>query len=150
MRILNLVKFCQFDLKILISGNEILMSIKGHNSVTNLGKMMCNNAKPDLVNINAYTKFGKILSFVLKILISGNKILNKTLTFIKGHNSITNVRKMICNNGNPDLDNIIAYTKFGEILKFCFKILSGNEIMMDGQNGGQPKSSTAPFFKAGL
>ena len=39
----NLVKFCLFILKIL-SGNEILTRIKGHNSVTNLRKKMCNNA----------------------------------------------------------------------------------------------------------
>ena len=37
--------------------------INGHNSVTNLRKMMCNNPNLDLVNINAYTKFCKILSF---------------------------------------------------------------------------------------
>ena len=36
----------------------------------------------DLVNINAYAKFGQIHWFVLKIL-SGNEIL----TSIKGHNS---------------------------------------------------------------
>ena len=32
--------------------------IKGHNSGTNLGKMMCNNPKLYHVNINAHTKFG--------------------------------------------------------------------------------------------
>ena len=58
---INAYKFCQFVLKIL-SGNEILTSIKGHNSVTNLRKMTGNNPNQDLVNINAYTKFGKNLS----------------------------------------------------------------------------------------
>ena len=38
MCIQNLVKFCPLVLKIL-SGNEILTSIKGHNSVANLRKM---------------------------------------------------------------------------------------------------------------
>ena len=33
-----------------------MTSIKGHNSVTNLGKMTANL---DLVNIKAHTKFGK-------------------------------------------------------------------------------------------
>ena len=55
----NLVRFCQFVLKIL-SGNEILTSIKGRNSVCE--KMMGNNPKLDLVNVNAHTKFGQILS----------------------------------------------------------------------------------------
>ena len=33
-----------------------------HNSGTNVGKIMCNNPKLDLVNMNAYIKFGEILS----------------------------------------------------------------------------------------
>ena len=57
----NLVRFCQFVLKIL-SGNEILTSIKGRNSVKILQKMMGNNPKLDLVNDDAHTKFGWILS----------------------------------------------------------------------------------------
>ena len=36
--------------------------MKGHNSGTNVGKKMCNNPKLDLVNMNAYIKFDKILS----------------------------------------------------------------------------------------
>ena len=54
------MKICQVVLKIL-SGNKILASIKGHNSGTNLRKMTRNNPKLDLVNMNAYIKFGEIL-----------------------------------------------------------------------------------------
>ena len=61
MRIQNLVRFCQFILKIL-SGNEILTSIKGRNSIKILLKMTGNNPKLDLVNVDAHTKFGQILS----------------------------------------------------------------------------------------
>ena len=61
MCIQNLVRFCQFVLKIL-SGNEILTSIKGHNSVKILRKMTSNNPKLDLVNVDVHTKFGRILS----------------------------------------------------------------------------------------
>ena len=57
----NLVGFCQFVLKIL-SGNEILTSIKGCNSFKILRKMTGNNPKLDLVNDDVYTKFGQILS----------------------------------------------------------------------------------------
>ena len=57
----RLVRFCQFVLKIL-SGNEILTSIKGHNSVKILQKMAGNNPKQDLVNADVHTKFGQILS----------------------------------------------------------------------------------------
>ena len=61
MCIQNLVGFCQFVLKIL-SGNEILMSIKGSNSVKILRKKTGNNPKLDLVNVDVHTKFGRILS----------------------------------------------------------------------------------------
>ena len=61
MCIQNLVRFCQFVLEIL-SGNEILKSIKGRNSVKILQKMMGNNPKLDLVNVDMHTKIGQILS----------------------------------------------------------------------------------------
>ena len=57
----HLVGFCQFVLKIL-SRNEILKSIKGRNSVKILRKMMGNNPKLYLVNVDVHTKFGQILS----------------------------------------------------------------------------------------
>ena len=57
----NLVGFCQFVLKIL-SGNEILRSIKGYNSVKIFRKMTGNVPKLDLVNVDVHTKFGQILS----------------------------------------------------------------------------------------
>ena len=56
-----MVRFCQSVLKIL-SGNEILTSIKGCNSVKSLRKMTGNNPKVDLVNVDVHTKFGQILS----------------------------------------------------------------------------------------
>ena len=61
MCIQNLVRFCQFVFKIL-SGNKILTSIKGHNSIKILRKMTGNNPKLDLVNVDVHTKFGQILS----------------------------------------------------------------------------------------
>ena len=61
MCIQNLVRFCRFVLKIL-SGNEILTSIKGRNYVKILRKMTGNNTKLDLVNVDVHTKFGQILS----------------------------------------------------------------------------------------
>ena len=69
-----MVRFCQFIIKIL-SGNEILTSIKGRNSVKILQTI--NNPKLDLdnvdvhitygqklglVNVDVHTKFGQILS----------------------------------------------------------------------------------------
>ena len=56
-----LVTFCPLVLKIL-SGNEILTSIKGHNSVVNLRNLTLYNPNLDIIYVNVYTKFGKILS----------------------------------------------------------------------------------------
>ena len=56
MHMQDLVEIHQSVL-IIMSGNEILTSIKDHNSVINLQKSMGNNPKVDLVDINAYAKF---------------------------------------------------------------------------------------------
>ena len=61
MCIQNLVRFCQFVLDIL-SGNEILTSIKGCNSVTILRKMTGDSPKLDHVNVDVHTKFSQIVS----------------------------------------------------------------------------------------
>ena len=61
MCIQNLVKFSSLVLKIL-SGNEILTSIKGRNSVANLRNLTLYNLNLDTINVNLYTKFGQILS----------------------------------------------------------------------------------------
>ena len=61
MFIQNLVLFCQLVLKTL-SKNQILTSIKGRNSVANLGKTKIYKTNVDLVNDNEFTKFGLILS----------------------------------------------------------------------------------------
>ena len=73
MCIQNLVKFCPLVLKILsgneilrsikgrnsvANGNEILRSIKGRNSVANLRNLTLYNPNLDLINVNVYTKFG--------------------------------------------------------------------------------------------
>ena len=90
----------------ILSGNEILTYIKGHNSATNNKKKTGNNPNPDLVNINAHTKFGEVLSICFKdIERKGN------LTYIKGNNSATNtnLQKMTGNNPNLDLVNISIY-----------------------------------------
>ena len=57
MCIHNLVSICLFFLKIL-SKNQILTSIKGRYSVTNLQKTIIYDTDIELVNDNVYTKFG--------------------------------------------------------------------------------------------
>ena len=73
--------------------------------------MTGNHPKLDLFNVDAHTKFGPILSFLLKIL-SGSEIL----TSIKGRNSVKILQKMTCNNPKLDLVNVDVHTKFGRIL----------------------------------
>ena len=53
----SLVKFCLLVLKIL-SGNEILTSIKGRNSVANLRNLTLYNPNLDIINVNVHTKYG--------------------------------------------------------------------------------------------
>ena len=103
-----LVKFCRLVLKIL-SGNEILTSIKGRYSVVNLRKLTLYNPNLDIIYVNVYIQnLVKFCPLVLKIL-SGNEIL----TSIKGQNSVANLRKMTLYNPNLDLINVNEYTKFG-------------------------------------
>ena len=58
MSIQNLFLFCQLFLK----KKQILISIKGRNSVANLRKTKIYNTNVDLVNDNVYTKFGLNMS----------------------------------------------------------------------------------------
>ena len=53
----NLIKFQQFIQKI-VSGNDILITTKGHNHVVNSRELTCNNLNVDLVKGNACAKFG--------------------------------------------------------------------------------------------
>ena len=96
MCIQNLVKFSPFIVKIW-SKNQILKSIKGHNSAANLPKMMLYNLNIDLVNDNVYTKLVSICQFVFKIW-SKNQIQKS----IKGHNSVANLPRMKFYNPNID------------------------------------------------
>ena len=83
----SLVSFCQFVLKIL-SKKQILISIKGRNSVANLRKTKIYNTNVDLVNDNVYTKFGLNRSIPFQDI--EQKLI---LTSIKGRNSVANLLK---------------------------------------------------------
>ena len=108
------MKFCQFVLKIL-SGNEVLTTIKGHNSGTNLRKMTGKSPNLDLVNINYYIKFGEILSICGQLIERKRKSWHKSSVIILLQLS----KKMTANNPNLDRINANAYMKFGEIMSIC-------------------------------
>ena len=82
------VQFCQFEKTKDIEHERNPTSLKGHNSGTNLRKMMPNNPRLDLVVVDVWTKSDSILSIILKIL-SETKILRS----IKDHNYGTNLHK---------------------------------------------------------
>ena len=110
MHIKRLVRFCQFVLKVL-SGNKILTSIKGQNSVKSLQKKMTgNNPKLDLVSADVHTKFGKILS------ICSQDIERKRNSDVKGCNSVKILRKIMGNIPKLGLVNVDVRIKFGKIL----------------------------------
>ena len=114
IKFVEILSICSKD----IEPKKNLTSIKGHNSVTNLGKLTGNNPNQDLVNFNAYTKFGQIL------LIRSQDIKWKQNSDIsQGHNSITNVQKIKSFNPNLDLVNINAYTKFCKFYQSVIKIM---------------------------
>ena len=72
-------------------------------------KMTCINPKLDLVNMNAYIKFGENQSIC-----SRDIDRKQNFDVNKGPYSGTNFRKLTCNNPKLDLININAYIKFGE------------------------------------
>ena len=102
-----MVRFIQFVLKIL-SGNGILMSIKGRNSVKIWRKMTGNNPKLDLDNVDVMQNLVRFCQFIIKIL-SGNEILMS----IKGRNSVKILQKMMGNKPKLDLVNVDVHTTFG-------------------------------------
>ena len=101
----------------ILSGKEILASIKDHNFVTTLQKMTGNNSNLVLSISMHIQNLVKICLFVLKIL-SGNKIL----TAIKGHNYVINLQKITGNNSKTDLDNINHIQKFDKFCPFVLHI----------------------------
>ena len=96
MCIQNFAKFCPLVLKI-FSGNEILTSIKGHDSVANLQKTTLYNPNLNLINVTGIQNLAKFCPLILKIL-SGNEIL----TSFKGRNSVANLRTLTLYNFHLD------------------------------------------------
>ena len=72
-----------------------------------------------------YTKFGLILSILLKILSK-----NRILTSIKGSNSVANLQKTKIYNTNIDLVNDNVFQSLVSFCQFVFKILSKNQILI--------------------
>ena len=76
--------------------------------------MTGNNPNLDLVNMNAYTKFGEILSICSPdIEQKGNSDKSRAINLLQKKQIITG------NNHKLALVNINAYIKFGEILSIC-------------------------------
>ena len=94
---------------------------------------MCNNSNQDVVNVNAYAKFGQIPSSHLKIL-SGNEIL----TSIKDHNTVSIWWKLTRNNPILELVNINASVKFGRIPLICFQDIERKRN--SDKNYGSPRA----------
>ena len=121
-----LVRFCQFLLKIL-SRNEILTSVKGHNSFKILRKMTGQIPKLNLVNVDVHTKFGQILS------ICSQDIERKRNSDINHGPSIKILRKMAGNNPKLDLVSVDVHTKFGQILTISSQDIERKQNSDDNQ-----------------
>ena len=143
MHIQNLVKFCPFCHDIEQKPNSD--TSRAITLVINMLKMAGTNPNQDLVHINAYTKFGRIMSIC-------SPDIQQKQNSDKGHISITNLRKMTDNNPNLDLVNINAHTKFGQILSICSEDIEQKrnyEEQNDGQTDGQPIQYSPTFSKRG-
>ena len=86
----------------------------------------------------------KLCLLVLKIL-NINEILNEILPSVKGHNSITNVPKIMCNNPNIESVDINTYTKFCEILSICLKDIVREETKLLGTDGRTYRTDVLRF-----
>ena len=78
-----------------MSRNEILMSIKGHNSIKILRKMTGNDPKLYHVNVDVHTKFDQILSFRSQD-IERKRNSDVNIGPSKGNNSSANLGKLTC------------------------------------------------------
>ena len=81
----------------------------------------------------------KFHQFILKIL-----SLIEILTSIKDHNSVTNLRKLTCNNPNIDLVNINAHPNSGQIPSIRSKDIE--RIRNSDKNHGSSRTITLLLF----
>ena len=79
--------------------------------------------------MNAYIKFGEILPIC-----SQDIERKRNFGINKGHNSGTNLQKIMCNNPKLDLAKMNAYIKFGEILPIVSQDIEGKRNF--GMNKG--------------
>ena len=79
------------------------------NSVKIWRNLPISNPKPDLLNDNAYSKFGKNPLLFTQVIVRKQKIWA-----CRGQINIKNWRNLPISNPKPDLHNINAHTKFGE------------------------------------
>ena len=80
--------------------------------------MTGNNPNLDLVNMNAYIKFGEIMPICIQDIERKRNSDLKAKTIKK---YVTNESKLTGNNPNLDLVNMNAYIKFGEIMPICIQ-----------------------------
>ena len=83
---------------------------RADNTVKIWWNLPISNLKPDLLNVNAYSKFGKKIPCYLLKLQSGNENMGVS----RADNSVKNWRNLPISNPKPDLHNTNAHTKFGE------------------------------------
>ena len=130
-RKLSIPTFCQYQCiyKIhqlvhkILSINEILTSIKGHNSLK-MNEKYCSviyiYILSILMHIQNLIEIHKLIHKILSI--------SQILTSIKGHNYVRNGTKITCIEYNMDLVYISAYTKFYKNLSICSEDIEETHI----------------------
>ena len=91
---------------------------RADNSVKIWRNLPISNPKPDLLNVNAYSKFDEIPCYLHK-LSSGNEHMGVS----RADNSVNFWRNLPISNSKPDLLNVDAYSKFGENLLLFTQVI---------------------------
>ena len=93
----------------LSSGNEYMGMSRADNSIKIWRNLTISNPKPDLLNVNAYSKFDENPLLFTKL-----SSENKNMGVSRADNSVKIWRNLPISNRKPDLLNVNAYSKFGE------------------------------------
>ena len=98
------------------------------------------NPKADLLNVNAYSKFGVNPLLFTQVIVRKQKYVH-----VLTGNSVKNWRNLPISNPKPDLHNINTYTKFGENPLMFTEVIR----RIDGRTRGPTWNHNTPPHNSG-
>ena len=125
MHIASLMKIPCYLLK-LSSGNKNMGLSRAYNFVKLWRNFPISIPKQDLLNVNAYSKFGENPLLFTQVIVWKRKYGH-----VSGDNSVRNWRNLSISNPKPDLHNINTHTKLVKIHWCLHNLSSGKEKWTD-------------------